>query len=115
MSDTPANHTIARLHRAAGLLRVLAPALAVLGLAYRATLYWSLPAGSDGSPGLGPMLDFGLALVVFAVSLLCAGVGVLINLRGTLADRGRAYLTFFVGVGSFLVYELVTPYVPALM
>lgn len=114
MPDVASPH-LPRLKRAAARLSIAAPALAVLALLYRATLYGSLPAGHGDGPGLGPLLDFGLAMLLFAVSLICAAIGVSINLLGTQADRPRAYKTFFIGLGSFLIYELLSPYVPRLI
>lgn len=106
---------LSRVKTAATMLEVATPLLALMALAYRATLYWVLPASQDGSPGLGPTLDLILAMLLFATSLACAGLGVTLSLRGTAADKGHAYRAFFIGAGSFMLYELVYPYVPRLI
>jgi len=104
-----------KLKRAAAILEVAAIVIALLGLTYRATLFWLLPAGRGDAPGLAPLLDFGLAMLLFVVCVLCAGIGVAISLQGSQGDKRYAYQAFFIGVLSFLLYDLLHPYVPRLM
>ena len=79
-----------------------------VALAFRATLYWTLP-------GSGDVLDFALAMLLFAVCALCATSGVAISLLGGPGDKRHAYQAFFVGVLSFLAYDLLHPLLPRLM
>lgn len=103
------------LKRLASPLQIAAVTLALLGLGYRATLYWTLPTGDEGAPGLGPVVDFSLAMLLFLVCAGCATVGVGIALWGEPRDKPVAYRAFFVGVLSFLGYDLLYPYVPRLV
>lgn len=107
--------TARRLRRVAVALEVTTLALACVALGYRATLYWTLPAahGSPYSPAL--LIDFSLAMLLFAVCLMCAGAGVAISLYGDPQDKQYAYRAFFVGVLSFLAYDLLYPLVPRLL
>lgn len=109
------NPRVARFKALARPLEIAAPVLAILALLYRATLYWTLPGGASGEPGTAQLLDLGLALLLFLVGLLCAGAGVAISLFGGQADKGRAYRAFFLGAGSFMLYEFIYPHVPRLM
>lgn len=111
-STSPA---VARLTRTASYLEIAALVLTVIALGFRATLYWTLHAADGGSAGPAYSIDLGLALLLFATCLTCAGVGVAISLYGTKASKGRAYRAFFVGVLCFLFYDLVYPYVPQLL
>lgn len=87
--------TVTRLKRAAAALEVSCLVLALVGLGYRSTLYWLLPASQNGAgAGLAPMLDFAIALLLFAVCLLCAGTGVAISLHGGPQDKRHAYRAF---------------------
>ena len=89
--------------------------IGVTALAFRATLYWSLPAASGDTPGSGDLLDFALAMLLFVVCALCATAGVAISLLGGPGDKRHAYQAFFVGVLSFLAYDLLHPLLPRLM
>lgn len=106
---------VARLTRTASYLEISALVLTAIALGFRATLYWTLPTVDDGNAGPAYMIDLGLAMLLFATCLTCAGVGVAISLYGPQATKGRAYRAFFVGVLCFLCYDLVYPYVPRLV
>ncbi len=107
--------TAHRLRRAATGLEVAALLLTWIALAYRATFYWVLPADPNDTFALAPLIDFALALVLFAVCLSCAGVGVAISLYGSPEEKGYAYRAFLIGVLCFVIYDLVYPLVPRLM
>lgn len=111
----PANPLVLKLKTAATYLEITSILISLFALAYRATLYWLLPASSDGTPGLAPLLDFSLAMLLFAVCLLCAGAGVGIHMQGEISDRRYAYRAFFIGVLSFLIYDLLYPHIPRLL
>ena len=113
----PASHrsSLSRLKAAAAFLEVAAFIITLLALAFRATLYWQLPVSTSDNPGLAPLLDFSLAMLLFAICLLCAGVGVAISLQAGPRDKRHAYQAFFIGVLCFVLYDLLYPYVPRLM
>jgi hypothetical protein len=107
--------TTQMLKQAARYLEAGSVALALAALAYRATLYWQLPSGGTQAPGVRDLVDFGLALLLFFICALCATAGVAINMMGERSDRPRAYRAFFIGVVSFLLYDILHPHVPRLM
>jgi hypothetical protein len=104
-----------KLKRLSLWLQASAIATGVLALIYRATLYWALPRANTGKAGIGDLLDFALAMLLFLVCALCASSGVAISVIGERSDKRHAYQAFFVGVLSFLAYDLVYPYLPRLM
>jgi len=89
-------------------------ALALLALAFRATLYASLPRAAGARYGSGDVIDYALGLVLFLLCGLCAALGVLLTTRVTPAEQGRAYRPVLIGMTTFVVYYLVHPYVPTL-
>ena len=96
-------------------LQVVTVLIGVVALAFRSTLYWTLPAASGDAPALADLLDFSLAMLLFVVCALCATSGVGISLLGGAGDKRHAYQAFFVGVLSFLAYDLLHPLLPRLM
>lgn len=112
---TEPHATPPRLKTIAARLEMAAPLLAVLALVYRATLYWVLPGNGADDPGPAALLDFGLAMLLFLVCLACAAAGVAISIKGPPQDKRLAYRAFFSGVMSFLLYDLLHPYLPRLM
>lgn len=112
---TPTSTIPPKLKRATALLEITAISITLLALTYRATLYWWLPSSSNGELGLAPLLDFGLAMLLFVVCLLCAGAGVAISLQASTGEKRFAYRAFFIGVLSFVLYDLAYPYIPRLL
>lgn len=106
---------IGLIKRAAAYLEVGSVSLALLALAYRASLYWQIAVTEGQAPSTRDLLDFALALLLFVVCGLCATAGVAINLMGERSDRPRAYRAFFVGVVTFLLYDILHPHVPRLL
>lgn len=104
-----------RLKGATARLETAALLLTLLALLFRATLYWQLPAGSEGGYGSGDLLDLGLALILFLVCCACAACGVAISLLGEREDKRLAYRAALVGMLSFIAYDFAHPYVPRLM
>jgi hypothetical protein len=91
-------------------------ALAFVALAFRATLYWRLPPVAGAPYGRGDVIDFGLGLVLFAVSCLCAGAAVALSMHGAAgADQRMAFRPAVVGITTFVFYYFVHPHVPRLM
>jgi hypothetical protein len=108
------DHTI---NRAARLLERTCVTLALVALAFRATLYWRMPAAPGASYGPGDVLDFALGLVLFALCCACAASGVALSLRGAQRDgaaMARAYRPVVIGMTSFVVYYFLHPHVPRL-
>jgi hypothetical protein len=106
---------VERLKRLAASLEIGVLGLAVLALLFRATVYWQLPAGSGEPYGTGDVIDLGLALLLFLACGFCAICGVAISMLGDKADKRFAFQAFFIGVVSFLAYDLLHPYVPRLV
>lgn len=103
------------IKRLAGILEKVVIGLALLALLYRATLFWRLSAETGQAYGTGDLLDLALALLLFLLCLLCAGVGVAISMLGEKEDKPLAYKAFFVGILSFIGYDLLHPLIPRLM
>lgn len=104
-----------KLRRVAAVLQVVTLGLVVVGLVFRATIYWTMQPQSGAAFGSGDILDFAIALALFLTSTLCAMSGVGISLLGTQADKGLAYRVMLVGILSFLAYEFLHGRVPRLM
>ncbi|MGE0483586.1 MAG: hypothetical protein AB7Q81_05575 [Gammaproteobacteria bacterium] len=105
----------ARLQRLAALLERSVVALALLALAFRATLYGSLPRAVGAIYGTGDVIDFALAVLLFALCTACAALGVLLALQaGNERERGMSFRPAVVGMTTFVVYYLLHPLVPDL-
>ncbi len=113
--ETQRMSRLSRIKHLAGLLEKATILLALGALLYRATVYWRLSAGPEQSAGPGEWIDLGLALLLFLVSLACASTGVAISMLGGKSDKPLAYRAFFIGVLSFLGYDLIHPYIPRLL
>lgn len=94
---------------------MLAMAMALGALLFRATLYWVIPV-TDGEPyGLADVIDFGLGLVLFLVCTVCAATGVLLSFRQDPEEHRLAFRPVLVGILSFLAYYFLHPHVPRLV
>lgn len=100
------------LHRAARTLERTVVALAVLALAYRATLYGTLAQPPGGGYGAGEIVDYALGLLLFLLCTACAALGVALSARAGDAERAMSYRPVLVGMTTFVVYYLVHPLVP---
>ena len=96
-------------------LEVIAIVLAVFALLYRATMYWHLPIATGEAYGLGDLLDFGLALALFLICILCAAAGVALSTKPDPEQHRLAFRPVLVGILSFVVYYFLHPYVPRLI
>jgi len=83
--------------------------LALLGLLFRATLYWKIPVASGEPAGLGDIIEMlfyfavlGAAGLVLALSLI---VALLKNYRG-------AFKAFLAGIVTPVAYYFLFSYVP---
>ncbi|MEX2482827.1 MAG: hypothetical protein WD928_18375, partial [Gammaproteobacteria bacterium] len=83
-------------------------------LIFRASFYASFPIAPGARYGTGDIIDYILGLVLFAASVACAAVGVVLMTRVDAADKGAAYRPVLVGMTTFVVYYLVHPHVPTL-
>jgi hypothetical protein len=105
----------ATLQRLAALLERSVVVLALLALAFRATLHGSLPRSPGAAFGTGDVIDFALALLLFALCTACGAIGVMLSLRaGSDRERGLSFRPAVVGMTTFVVYYLVHPLVPNL-
>ena len=66
-----------RLVRLSAVLETVVVALAVGALAFRATMYWQLPAPPGRSYGTGDVIDFGLGLTLLAGLFTAVVLGVI--------------------------------------
>lgn len=96
-------------------LQVTAVVVAVTGLMYRSTLYWSLSGETAKPYGIADIVDFAFALVLFLVASLCTVSGVAISLMADIADKGLAYRAVLVGMLSFFSYEFLHGQMPRLL
>ena len=105
----------ATVQRAARVLEATAVSLAIGALLYRATAYWLfIPA--PGEPyGVGDVIDFALAMLLFAVCGLCAAAGVASSMSGDGKEQHLAFRPAVIGITSFVVYYFLHPHVPRLL
>lgn len=107
--------TYATVRRAARALEAASIALAIGALLYRGTAYW-LFAPAPGEPyGLGDIIDFALAMVLFVVCGLCAAAGLASSMSGDGSEQHLAFRPAVIGITSFVAYYLLHPHVPRLL
>ncbi len=103
------------MHRISVSLEIASVGLAILGLLYRATLYWQIPVASGEPYGLGDVLDLGFMVLLFVVAAGCAATGVWLSASGDAAARRLAFRPVLIGILSFVIYYFVHPAVPRLL
>jgi hypothetical protein len=96
-------------------LEIVTVALAILALVFRATLYWLIPGAPGEAYRLGDVLDFGLMVLLFFTGAVCAGLGVVLSMRGNELEQRLAFRPVLIGICSFVIYYLVHPHVPRLL
>ena len=96
-------------------LEIAAVVCAVGALAYRSTVYWMLPPEPGEPYGFGDILDFVLALVVFAVCGLAAASAVLLSMTGEGRAPHLAFRPAVIGITAFVAYYFLYPYAPRLV
>lgn len=101
------------LTRVSTILETSVLALAAAALAFRASVYWLLPAPPGQPYGTGDVVDFALGLLLFALSGACAATGVMMSARSV--AQPRAYRPVLVGITTFVAYYFVHPHVPRLL
>lgn len=89
--------------------------MAIAALLYRATVYWTIPVANGDPYGVGDIIDFGFAMVLFLVCAACAATGVLLSFRHDSDDHKLAFRPVLVGILSFGTYFLLHPRVPQLL
>lgn len=97
------------------ILEYLVVGYALIALIYRATFYWLWPPAAGETYGLGDIVDFGLGLGLFFLSLLCAASAVVMSLKGQGQEQHLAFRPAVVGITTFVVYYFLHPYVPQFM
>lgn len=89
--------------------------LALLGLAYRATLYWRVPVAPGDAHGLVDVIDLGLGVVLF----LTCSIGGLLALSGLIYPRllgaTQGVRLMLACLASFGAYWLLHPHMPRLI
>ena len=103
----------ARLERTARLLEYSVLGWAGAACVFRLTWYGHLPKAAGALYGQGDVVEFGLTLVLFALSTACAGCGVALSLRGS-TSPGAAYRPLLVGVTTFVAYYFLASQLPPL-
>ncbi|MGR9089589.1 MAG: hypothetical protein ACU85U_03295 [Gammaproteobacteria bacterium] len=103
------------VQRVARSLEVAAVSLAVGALLYRATAYWLFVPAKGEPYGVGDIIDFALAMLLFLVCGLCAAAGVASSMSGDGTEQHRAFRPAVIGITSFVVYYFLHPHVPRLL
>jgi hypothetical protein len=104
--------SIKRLSRALEIVVVL---FAVAALGYRASVYWLLPVKAGEPYGLGDIIDFAIAMLLFFISILCAVSAVALSVKAQGRDQHLAFRPAVVGITTFVVYYFLHPHLPRLM
>jgi len=103
------------VQRIARVLEILVVVLAVVGLAYRATVYWLLPPAAGEPYGVGDIVDFALGMLIFLAGGLCAAAAVGASVSGDGSEQHLVFRPAVIGITSFVVYYFLHPHVPRLM
>ena len=105
----------ATVQRAARVLEAAAVSLAIGALLYRATVYWRFTLAPGEPYGVGDIIDFALAMLLFLVCGLCAAAGVAASMSGDGTQQHLAFRPAVIGMTSFVVYYFLHPHVPRLL
>ena len=104
-----------KIHRLAQIIASAGIVLAVLGLLYRATVYWKIPMLPSDPYGLGDIIDlfwFIALLVLAGITLMFSAV---IAFVPQLRNSRLAFVLFLAAVLSPTAYYLIHPFVPRIM
>lgn len=107
--------SVERLKSISQVLQTAAIVVAITGLIYRATVYWTLPLPPGATYGTRDIIDFLFALALFLICTLCTVSGVAISAVGNNIDKGMAFRAVLVGVITFLAFEFIHDRLPRLM
>ena len=105
----------ATIQRVARVLEVAAVSLALGALLYRATAYWMFVPAQGEPYGIGDIIDFALAMLLFLVFGLCAAAGVAASMSGDGTEQHLAFRPAVIGITSFVVYYFLHPHIPRLL
>ena len=109
------NTSFEAITRVSRRLEAIVVAFAIAALTYRASFYWMLPA-EEGEPfGLGDIIDFGLGLALFFLSLLCSVLAVVLSAKSQGRDQYLAFRPAVIGITTFVLYYFLHPHVPRLI
>jgi len=86
--------------------------LAITGLLFRATLYWTYPAAEADKFGTGDLIDFIFVSVLFLVVALTFGLSIVLNMKQEHPNVPENIKSISISVFSFLGYYFIHPYVP---
>ncbi|MFT4564982.1 MAG: hypothetical protein ACI9BW_004752, partial [Gammaproteobacteria bacterium] len=73
------------------------------------------PPAIDETFGLGDIIDFGLGLLLFFVSLLCAASAVGLSMTSEGQEQHLAFRPAVVGITTFVLYYFLHPYIARLI
>ena len=97
------------LHLFGRSLIVLCPALVVLGLCFRGTLYWRLPVTPGDPYGIADILELGLGFLLIGLSFTSALLGTLLLIFRHWGLSRLGLFLVLVGVVSPTAYFLLHP------
>jgi len=104
-----------KVHRLAKIIASVGIMLAVLGLLFRATVYWKIPVSPSEPYGLSDVIE----LFWFVALLVLAGITIMfsavIAFVPQLKNTRLAFILFFAAVLSPTVYYLIHPFVPRIV
>ena len=104
-----------KVHRLAQIIASVGIILAVLGLLYRATVYWKIPVSPGDPYGLGDVIElfwFVALLVLAGITLMFSAV---IAFVPQLRNARLAFMLFLAAVLSPTAYYLIHPFVPRIV
>ena len=104
-----------KVHRLAQVIASVGIVLAVLGLLYRATVYWKIPVSPGDPYGLGDVIElfwFVALLVLAGITLMFSAV---IAFVPQLRNARLAFMLFLAAVLSPTAYYLIHPFVPRIV
>jgi len=104
-----------KVHRLAKIIASVGMMLAVLGLLFRATVYWNIPISPSDPYGLSDVIE----LFWFVALLVLAGITIMfsavIAFVPQLKNARLALILFLAAVLSPTAYYLIHPFVPRIV
>ena len=104
-----------KVHRLAKIIASVGMMLAVLGLLFRATVYWNIPVSASDPYGLSDVIE----LFWFVALLVLAGITIMfsavIAFVPQLKNARLAFILFLAAILSPTAYYLIHPFVPMIV
>lgn len=96
-------------------LEVLAIFLAVLGLVFRSTLYWSIPVSGNEAYGLADVLELLIAVILLGICLIGVLMSLALSSKPRLQPRIQSIQLLVICLVSFGSYWFIHPLMPRLL